>query len=76
MAKIEELIPRFKWPYTFWLRSRKMNRLGIIDYCVQNKINRFAELISEIDISKYEQREFAHIVLLIKHEIFKENNNE
>jgi len=53
-----------------------MNRLGIIDYCVQNKINRFAELISEIDISKYEQREFAHIVSLIKYEIFERSDDE
>jgi len=41
-----------------------------------DKIDHFAQLISEIDISKYEQREFADIVKLIKHEIFKENDNE
>jgi hypothetical protein len=53
-----------------------MNRLGVIDYYIQNKINRFAELISEIDISKYEQREFADIVKLIKYEIFERSNDE
>ena len=43
---------------------------------MKDKIEHFAQLVSEIDISKYEQREFAHIVSLIKHEIFKENDNE
>ena len=43
---------------------------------MKDKIEHFAQLVSEIDISKYEQREFAHIVSLIKYEIFKENDNE
>ena len=37
---------------------------------MKDKIEHFAQLVSEIDISKYEQREFAHIVSLIKYEIF------
>jgi len=53
-----------------------MNRLGVIDYYIQNKINRFAELISEIDISKYEQREFAERVKLIQYEIFERLDDE
>ena len=42
----------------------------------KDKIDHFAQLISEIDISKYEQREFAHIVSLIKYEIFERSDDE
>ena len=43
---------------------------------MKDKIDYFAQLVSEIDISKYEQREFAHIVSLIKYEIFERSNDE
>ena len=43
---------------------------------MKDKIEHFAQLVSEIDISKYEQREFAHIVSLIKYEIFERPNDE
>jgi len=43
---------------------------------MKDKIEHFAQLVSEIDISKYEQREFAHIVSLIKYEIFKRSDDE
>lgn len=42
---------------------------------MKDKIEHFAQLVSEIDISKYEQREFAYIIKLIKQEIFKEMPN-
>ena len=40
---------------------------------MKDKIEYFAQLVSEIDISKYEQREFAEIVKLIHYEIFNQN---
>ena len=43
---------------------------------MNDKIEQFAQLVSEIDISKYEQKEFAHIVSLIKYEIFERFDDE
>ena len=43
---------------------------------IKDEIEQFAQLVSEIDISKYEQKEFAHIVSLIKYEIFERSNDE
>lgn len=43
---------------------------------IKDKLEQFAQLVSEIDISKYEQREFAHIVSLLKYEIFERSDDE
>ena len=43
---------------------------------MKDEIEQFAQLVSEIDISKYEQKEFAHIVSLIKYEIFERSDDE
>ena len=37
---------------------------------MKNKIMKFAQLVSEIDISKYEQKEYRQIVKAIYWEIF------
>ena len=43
---------------------------------MKDKIEQFAQLVSEIDISKYEQKEFAEIVKLIQYEIFERSDDE
>ena len=43
---------------------------------MNDKIEHFAQLVSEIDISKYEQEEFAEIIKLIKYEIFERLDDE
>ena len=43
---------------------------------MKDKIEQFAQLVSEIDISKYEQKEFAEIVKLIQYEIFERPDDE
>ena len=43
---------------------------------MNDKIEHFAQLVSEIDISKYEQKEFAEIIKLIKYEIFERLDDE
>ena len=43
---------------------------------MKDKIEQFAQLVSEIDISKYEQREFAEIVKAISLEIFTRSDIE
>ena len=40
------------------------------------KIELFRQLVSEIDISKYQQKEFAEIVQIISLEIFTRNDVE
>jgi len=41
---------------------------------MKNKIMLFAQLVSEINISKYEQKEYRKIVKAIYWEIFGEKN--
>ena len=43
---------------------------------MKDKIDHFAQLISEIDISKYEQEEFGKIVYQISIEVFSRQDIE